>query len=373
MTDLIITSVDATILDIPLRRPHRFSILTIDRQSVVLVRVFTRAGPVGIGEGVVPGGPWWGGESVEGIKELIDRHLAPLLTGQDASRVRYLSALMDRMISGAPFAKAAVEMALWDISGKAAGLPVYRLLGGLHRDRLPVTWALGADSADTVVAEARDKLDRHLHRSFKLKMGAGEPPDDVSRVTEIAARLTGAASLAVDLNGTWDEPTAKRWLPELTAAGITLAEQPVPGWNTAALGRLTEKLTISVMADESLRTVHDGAQLAAAHAADIFAVKLAKSGGICNVQTIGAIAAAYGIPCYGGTTIETSIGTAAAAHAFCSMPALTAGTELFGPMLLTDDIVKRPVRYSEGHLYLPQGPGLGVELDEDRVAKYARG
>jgi muconate cycloisomerase len=107
-------------------------------------------------------------------------------------------------------------------------------------------------------------------------------------------------------------------------------------------------------------------------AADVFAVKLAKSGGIANTLAIGAVADAFGVPCYGGTTIESSIGTAAALHAFCAMPALTAGTELFGPLLLADDLVTDPVAYKAGFLELPSGPGLGVEIDEEKVARYAR-
>ena len=373
MSDLEVSEITTAILDIPIRRPHRFATLSINAQSTVLVRIGTGSGLAGIGEGVVPGGPWWGGESVETIKELIDRYLAPVITGQDPRQVRPLAARMQRALSGAPFARAAVEMALWDLAGKAAGVPLYQLLGGAFRDRLPVTWALGAEPAAAVIAEAGDLLDRGLHRSFKLKMGAEDPPADVERVAAIARSLSGRADLSVDLNGSWDEATAARWLPRLAAAGIGVAEQPVPGWNTAALARLARRGDIPLMADESLRTVHDAAALAAAHAADIFAVKLAKSGGIASVHEIGAVAAAHGVPCYGGTTIETSLGTAASAHTFASMGALTAGCELFGPLLLADDIAATPVRYASGHLCLPEGPGLGITLDEDKVAKYARG
>ncbi|AII05696.1 chloromuconate cycloisomerase [Rhodococcus opacus] len=372
MNDMIISTIDTTILDVPIRRPHKFSILTIDSQSLLLVRVTTTDGVVGIGEGVVPGGPWWGGESIEGMKALIDRYLTPLLVGQDLSRVSYLGRKLDRMIDGAEFAKAAVEMALWDACGKGYGLPVHQLLGGAHRDRLPVTWALGAEPADVVIEEAQHKLDAGEHRSFKLKMGAGRPADDVARVTAVADALAGQADLAVDLNGSWDVLTAERYLPELAAAGIGLIEQPVPRWDVRAMARLADLLTIPVMADESLRTPHDAVQLCTTGAADILAVKLAKGGGISNVLAVGAVADAFGIPCYGGTTIESSIGTAASLHAFCAMPSLTAGTELFGTLLLSDDIVVDPVVFKDGFLHLPTGPGLGIEIDEDQITRYAR-
>ena len=372
MSGLTIESLATTILDIPLSRSHKFSVLSIEVQSTLLVRLRTIDGIVGIGEGVVPGGPWWGGESIEGMQVLIERYLAPGLIGQDAYRVDRLMQRMDRLVAGAPFAKAAVEMALWDACGKAAGLPLYRLLGGAHRDSLPVTWALGADPAPVVLEEAAGKLREGQHPAFKLKMGAMAPADDVARVAEIAGALRDQASIAVDLNGSWDEATARRWLPALDDAGIHLIEQPVPGWNLPAMARLRDRTTASIMADEALLTPHDAYRIVQEHAADIFALKLAKSGGICAVRRIEAIAEANGLACYGGTTIETSIGTAAAAHAFCACASLTAGAELFGPLLLVDDIVEEPVTYSGGELQLPHGPGLGVTLDEHKVAKYAR-
>lgn len=372
MGPLIIEAIETTILDIPLRRPHRFSVLSIDTQSTLLVRLITRDGIVGIGEGVVPGGPWWGGESIEGMQALIERYLIPILIGEDALRVDYLSDRTNRLVANAPFAKAAVEMALWDATGKATGLPLYQLLGGLHRRTLPVIWALGADPTATVVREVNEKLDDGFHRAFKLKMGAIEPAADVARVVAVAEALGDRAALAVDLNGSWDEYTARRWLPALEAAGVHLIEQPVPGWNLPAMARLRDRVGAAIMADEALLTPDHAQRLVAEHAADVFALKLAKNGGISAVKRIATIAEANGIACYGGTTIETSIGTAAAAHTFCSCASLTAGTELFGPLLLADDIVENPVTYRDGSLYLGDGFGLGVRLDEDKVAKYAR-
>ncbi|NMO04638.1 chloromuconate cycloisomerase [Gordonia sp. TBRC 11910] len=372
MDSSIISEIRTTIVDIPIRRPHKFAVLTIDTQSLLLVSVETRDGTVGIGEGVVPGGPWWGGESIEGMKALIDGYLTPLLIGEDAHRPSFLAHRLDRMIGGSEFAKAAVEMALWDLSGKAAGIPVHRLLGGAHRDRLPVTWALGAETADVVIAEARAKLEQGSHTSFKLKMGAGEPAADVARIAAVAADLAEKARLSVDLNGSWDLLIAERYLPELTAAGVSLFEQPVPRWDVPAMSRLAELLTAPVMADESLRSPQDAARLCTARAADILAVKIPKCGGITNVTAIGAVAESFGIQCFGGTTIESSIGTAAALHTYCAMPSLVAGSELFGTLLLCDDLVVEPIGLRDGHLHLPTGPGFGVELDERKVKRYAR-
>ena len=369
---LIIESVATTLLDVPLTRPHRVAAGTITAQAVLLVRVRTASGIEGIGEAVVPGGPWWGGESIEGVRALIDGYLAPLLIGQDAARSGQLMGRLNRAVPNARWAKAALEMALWDARGKALGVPVYELLGGLFRESIPVTWALGADPAPQVIDEIERKLADGGHASFKLKMGGCDAAEDLVRVTEIASVLAGRTSLRVDLNGSWDELTARRYLPRLEDAGIELVEQPVAAWNVEAMARLADLLTIPLMADESLITAQDAARLVREHACDVFAVKIAKCGGLAEVQRIGAIAETAGLACHGGTTIETSIGTAAALHVFCASPAFTAGCELFGPLLLAEDVVTDPLASRSGALRPPAGPGLGITLDEDKIAALVR-
>jgi len=180
-----IASISTSIVDLPLRRPHRFSVLEIDHQSLVLVRIRTQDGIEGVGEGIVSGGPWWGGECVETIKPIIDRYLAPIALGRDVSEIQQLRATMDEQVNENRFAKAAVEIALYDAWGKTASLPVHALLGGLVRAALPVTWALGAADADEIIAEATSKLEAGQHASFKLKMGSQDPDGDVRRIEKV--------------------------------------------------------------------------------------------------------------------------------------------------------------------------------------------
>lgn len=377
---LAIESVTTTLLDLPLRRPHRVATGTIEHQSAVLVRLRTAGGIEGVGEAVVPGGPWWGGECIEGVKILIDSYLAPLLLGQDAGRVEQVTRRLDVTIRGARFAKAGVEMAMWDALGKALDAPLHRVFGGPCREWLDVTWALGAEPAATVVEEIQGALDAGTHRSFKLKMGAVEPGADVGRVRAVADALAGSlvahaagpAPLRVDLNDAWDEPTATRWLPALEDAGIGVVEQPVPAWNVDALARLADRLTVPVMADESACTPQDAMRLVGTRAADMLAVKIAKAGGLGAARRMVTVAEAGAVACHGGTTLESSVGTAACAQLFCSLPGLDAGSELFGPLLLAEDIVEQPVDYVDGRLRLPAGPGLGVTLDEKAVTRFTR-
>ena len=366
-----VETVRTTLVDLPLRRPHQFRDSTMEVQGVLLVRVITGDGVVGVGEGVVPGGPWWGGESVETMQVVVDRYLAPLAVGADLSRLPALRERMDRLVAANPFAKCALETAMWDAWARTLGLPLHTLLGGRCRDALPVTWAIGAANPDLVLEEALAKVESG-HTSIKLKMGALEPAADTARVENIASSLAQVTSVRVDLNGAWDELTATRLLPRLEQAGIDLVEQPTPAWDVEALARLCALLRIPVMADESLRSDHDALTLAARRAADVFSLKIGKSGGYLATQRIAAVAEAAGIACHGGTGIESSIGTLAGAHLMVTLPAVTYGSELFGPLLMTDGLLAEPLDYRDGALHLPDGPGLGIDLDEDRVAHYAR-
>jgi muconate cycloisomerase len=367
-----VETVRTTLVDLPLRRPHQFRDSTMEAQAVLLVRVTTADGVVGVGEGVVPGGPWWGGESVETMQVVVDRYLAPLAVGADLGRLPALRDRMDRLVAANPFAKCALETAMWDAWARTLGLPLHTLLGGRCRDALPVTWAIGAADPDAVLEEALAKVESGGHASIKLKMGALEPAADTARIEKIASSLAQVTSVRVDLNGAWDELTATGLLPRLEQAGIDLVEQPTPAWDVDALARLCALLRIPVMADESLRSDHDAFTLAARRAADVFSLKIGKSGGYLATRRIAAVAQAAGIACHGGTGIESSLGTLAGAHLLATLPAVTWGSELFGPLLMTDGLLAEPLDYRDGALHLPDGPGLGIDLDEDRVARYAR-
>jgi len=365
--------VKTEILDLPIRRPHRFAFQTMNHQSHVLVRIRTEEGLEGIGEGVTAGGPWWGGESVETIKVVIDTYLAPLLIGEDATRSEYLLQKMDRVAAGNQFAKAAIEMACYDLLGKSLGVPLYDLLGGLYSGSLPVAWALGAGGETKAnIAEAQEKLDANLHSRFKVKVRAVEADADVERVAQLSKALGEEARLIIDPNQSWDGVTAMRLLPRLAQAGVSLLEQPLPRWDLDGMARLVEMELVPIMADEGMYSVQDALAFAKRRAAHVFSLKTHKSGGLTRTNKTAAVAEAAGIRCYGGTTLETSVGTAASLHLYCTMPNLTEGCELFGPLLLADDIVEEPVEYRDFQVWVPRGPGLGVRLDEEKVSHYRR-
>jgi muconate cycloisomerase len=370
--DLRIDRVETVILDVPLRRPHRFARVGMDHQPVLLVFLTTAGGVTGVGEGTVPAGPWWGGESVETMRVVIERYVTPVLLGRQVDEIAGIGRDMDDMVAANLFAKAAVEVALHDAWARCLGVPVHTLLGGLARRSIPVTWALGTEPAPVVVEEALAKLEAGLHRSFKLKMGAQHPADDVTRVCTVAEKLRGVAGVRVDLNARWDRLTSLTHLPRLAEAGVELVEQPVPGADVESLAEINRVLPIPVMADESLRTPADALRLAVLRAADIYSVKTTKSGGLRASRAIADIAGAAGIPCHGGTAIEGPVGTAATLQLACAAPAVSWGSELFGPLLMAEELLATPLRYAQGALHLPEGPGLGVELDIATVRGLAR-
>ncbi|TNB97539.1 muconate/chloromuconate family cycloisomerase [Paracoccus marcusii] len=366
----VVTQVETVILDLPTIRPHKLSVATMNGQVLMLVRVHCSDGIVGVGEGTTIGGLAYGGESPESMKTNIDTWFAPLMIGQDATRVQSLMARIGRMVRENRFSKSAVETALLDAHGRRLGLPVSELLGGRRRDRLPVAWTLASGDTARDIAEAERMLDLRRHRVFKLKIGARALREDISHVAAIGQALGDRASIRVDVNMAWSEGKAAFGMAALADAGCVLVEQPVA--SSAAMGRLVRRFPIALMADESLTGPESAFEIARVQGADVYAVKLEQSGGAFNALRVAAIADAAGIGLYGGTMLEGAVGTVISAHTFSTFANLQWGTELFGPLLLTEDILTEPLDYSDFELTVPAGPGLGLSLDEERVAFFAR-
>ncbi|MCJ9696424.1 muconate/chloromuconate family cycloisomerase [Rhizobium sp. PRIMUS64] len=369
--EIRIVSIEATILDLPTIRPHTLSMVTMNRQSMTIVRVRCSDGIEGLGEGTTIGGLAYGPESPEGMKLTIDEYIAPLLLGCDPTRVQ---ATMDRVrkaVKGNHFAKCAVECALLDCQARRLGVPMSELLGGRRREKLPVAWTLASGDTAKDIDEAQALLDRRRHKDFKLKIGVKSIKEDIRHVAAIRKALPDMASVRVDVNMAWREREARNAIAALGDAGCVLVEQPVCG--VAPLARLTRVSPIAMMADEVLVGPESALEAVTAHAADVFSIKIEQAGGLFAAAKVIAIAETAGIGVYGGTMLEGPIGTIAAAQLMAGVKDLQWGTEFFGPLLLTEEILATPLDYRDFELTIPQGPGLGIELDEDRVAFFVRG
>jgi muconate cycloisomerase len=367
-----ITAVEAILVDLPTIRAHQLAMTTMQQQTLVIVRLRSSDGFEGIGEATTIGGLTYGEESPEGIKLTIDTYLTPALIGLDATNVNAAMVRLNKVARGNRFAKCAIETALLDAQGKRLGVPVSTLLGGAVRETLPVLWTLASGDTQRDIEEAERLLADRRHNTFKLKIGRRAVRDDVAHVSKIKAALGDRAKVTVDVNQAWNEVDAALGIAALEAAGIDLIEQPTPREQRGALARLASRFVVPIMADEGVTGAEDALELVRGACADVFALKIAKSGGIYGMMRAAAIADAAGVSLFGGTMLEGSIGSIASAHGFVSLPQLSWGTELFGPLLLKDDIVTVRPRYSDFDLHPPEGPGLGLAIDEDKLAFYRR-
>lgn len=371
MSVIKIKKIYTELLDIPIKRPHQFSTEKVLEKSFVLIKIELSNGVVGIGEGTTPG-IWWNGESVETMKLVIDKYIHPLLINEDITYIERILQRMNRQIRANYFAKATVEMALFDALGKLYKVPVHQLLGTLYQDRVPVRWALASGTEKGDIQEAKACIVNKEYVNFKTKSGKELPEEDAKRNLRIAEGINGISSIGIDPNGSWDRNTTIKWMEHFFDAGIDFLEQPLAPYDMEGAAMLVDMKKVPIMADESLSTVEDAYTLAKEKAANIFSLKIHKSGGMKNTIKIAGIAEAAGISCFGGTSLESSIGTAACLHALVTLPNLDFGSELFGPRWLLDDLVKQPLKIKDGFIHIPDKPGLGVEIDEEKVEKYRR-
>ncbi|MBA5607021.1 muconate cycloisomerase [Duganella sp. FT3S] len=368
----MITHIEVILAEVPTIRAHRLSVATMHTQTLVLVRVRCADGVDGWGEATTIGGLNYGEESPDSIKANIDRHIAPLLIGMDARQVAKAMAKVRKVIQGNRFAKCAIETALLDAQSRRLGVPLSELLGGRVRDALPVAWTLASGDTATDIAEAEQMLELRRHNIFKLKIGARPVADDVAHVLAIKKALGDAVSVRVDVNQAWSELDAVRGIAALEAGGIDLIEQPVRAEHKAAMARLAQRYAVALMADEALHGPLDALDFVRHDGADVFAVKITQSGGLLPAAQVAALAQLAGIGLYGGTMLEGGVGTAASAQLFSTFGELAFGTELFGPLLLTQEVLRTPLVYQDFMLHVPTGPGLGVEPDLDKLRDLRR-
>jgi muconate cycloisomerase len=366
-----ITRVEAIPVRVPLKKG--MTTKTAHGEQVespyVVVRVHTDEGLVGLGEATVA--PLWDGETSPGCVAVIHDILGPALAGEDPRGITALRQKMDRCLKLNPFAKAAVEMALWDLLGKAAGLPVYQLLGGKVRDAVPIKMVIGAFEVREAVRLAEQFLGWGV-KCLKVKTGL-DPAGDVARVKAVREAAGPQVPIGIDSNCGWDVATARRVLHELRPYGILFAEQPVPPDDPEALAEVRRATDIPVMADESVFTLGDAWRVARHRAADVLSVYPGKHGGIAATLEVTHLARAAGLACAIGSNLELGIGTAAMLHVAVADPTIDSvkyPADLIGPLYHDADLLTQRLTLGPAAARVPEGPGLGVELSEEDLALY---
>lgn len=336
----------------------------------LLVKVHTDEGLIGLGEASCT--PRWSGEDQFTAQHFINGYFSPQLIGQDPTRIDACSHLFMPVVAGNPFTKAAVEMALWDIAGKAAGKPVYQLLGGKVREFVPTKWSISGREAHIAAEIAADAKARGFVK-MKVKVGIDEE-GDLARVAAVRQAIGEEIQLGVDANGGWKTANhAVSVIERLAEHRIHFVEQPLPAFDLEGMANVHGRVHFPIIADESVYTLQDAKNLAHAKAADVFSIYVGKAGGIGPARELCEFAEKTGHSCTIGSNLEMGIGSAAMIHlgiACRGIHAETFACDIIGPMYYEDDLLTEPVPIAGGIARCIEKPGLGVELDDEKVEKY---
>jgi L-alanine-DL-glutamate epimerase-like enolase superfamily enzyme len=336
--------------------------------EVVVVRIHTDEGIVGVGETQA----WRRQGSAETLVNLvrtIQDHFEPILLGRSPFDISGTLHALNESMYHTLYAQAAVGDALYDIVGRALGVPVHTLLGGECRSRVRIGAILSMKpSVEELIASAEAAYEQGF-RHFGLKIGV-DPGLDVKNVAALRAHFGDRVVLRVDANGALSYDAAAALLRKIEPYDIDAAEQPVAIWDLEGLAALSRATTIPIMADESVSTEYSLIEIIRRRAATGIQTKIAKNGGIYRVIRLWHLAAAAGMRIFPGNHPSTSVATAAVAHMCGAWP----GPLMEGPFAvgrcgtLATDIVTNPIEPEDGEVVVPVAPGLGVELDMDRIA-----
>lgn len=380
-----ITGIEISVVALPTRRHHTWaSKMTAPIGNHAIIRLETDEGIIGWGE--APAGITWGGadgryygESPQTVRLVILEHLAPAVMGLDPADIAVVHRHMDRAVKGHPYAKAAIDIACYDAAGKALGVSVSTLLGGRHRDGIEVAHSLGIMEMEKCLEEAEQAVAEGA-LTIKCKTGL-DGERDVELVRRLRGLLGDDIKIRVDANeayqGPWEAINITRRQEEY---GIMLCEQPVAG--ARGLAEVAARIDTPVMADESAWTDMDIIELHELGAAAYISCYVTKPGGLFRARQQAHVANMFGILCDIGGSIETGLGNAANLHlgAAVENAVLPSVCPVSGPrgsnrpeiagIYYTDDLITEPFAFIEGKVMVPKGPGLGVEIDTEKLARY---
>jgi L-alanine-DL-glutamate epimerase-like enolase superfamily enzyme len=337
----------------------------------VIVRIETDSGLVGLGEAQADIGFF--GETVEQVSFAVDDYLGPQLVGRDPADREHLMELIG--YRGNSCAKSGIDLALHDLLGKALGVSVGTLIGGGHRRSVRVAVEIAGGTPDAMARRCLELMESGV-RAFKAKIG-GDPDRDCDRLRAIRDAVGPEVVLRADANQGYDVKQAIRLcrLCERHGVGLELLEQPVPAWDLRGMAAVSRAVDTLIEADESCFTTHDAVEIVRHEAADVLNIKLSKAGGLLGAKKIAAVAEGAGLRCVVGTAWGLGLEIAAKLHFASATPIVEETVEFtelsFHPNLLApphDLTLALPL--SDGRLEAPDGPGLGVELDEAALARY---
>jgi muconate cycloisomerase len=363
---LLIRQVQAIPVALPLEKPMKMAGVSITHAQNLLVRIEAQDGMVGWGEAA--SAPTMTGDTLGGLVAAVRDHLAPVLIGADAwMRPKLLHAMQHTLI-GNTGAHSAVEMALIDLAGQAAGVPAIDLLGGGRRSAVAPMWLLGNATAEQDIAEAREREREGFH-FFKLKVGVKALDAEIAGTHAVRQALGPDTPLCADANCGMTLSAGRRYAQATRDANLLFFEQPLGHADLKGFATLTRAAPIPIGVDEGIHGIADIEAHARAGAGGV-SLKLIKLGGIGAALEAARLCERLGLSVNIAVKIaESSIGTAAAVHFACAVPAADWGVSLTH-FYLAEDLVHKPLELRDGAVALPTGPGLGVTVDEDAVKRF---
>jgi L-alanine-DL-glutamate epimerase-like enolase superfamily enzyme len=353
-----ITKIEIYKADLELSEPFRTSLAEITSAQNIFVRVYASNGLYGTGE--TRPNPVVTGETQD-IAFAAGADIARTIIGKNPLEIEQRLADLERRLVKNSGIKCAFDMALYDLFGKSAELPLYIILGGSKRP-LYTDNTVSLAPADEMVEKARSYREQGF-KAIKVKLGGGER-EDIHRIREIRKAVGEEVDIRLDANQGWDFKTAVHILQALEQYGIQYCEQPLAYWDHTNMKRLREHTSIPIMADESLFGPHDAFTLASDGCCDYFNIKLTKAGGIHNGNKINTIAESAGIPCMIGCMTETRLSLSAAAHLMSARENIRFA-DLDGYRSMKHDPVIGGVEYNVGDMSLPDTPGTGADVDAE--------
>jgi len=379
-----IQTIETVLVQLPTRREHKWTGLTESIGRYLLIRMTDSDGRVGWGE--APALKDWGGEfgryfgeSTAIAKMVIEKYLAPSLTGVELGNFAEMHARMDAVIRGYPYAKAAVEFAAYDVTGRWLKLPVHMLLGGRARSRIPVTHSIGlipiAEAEKEVAQVAAEGI-----KTIKIKIGV-DAKRDIDMVRTIRGAVGEEVELCVDANEGYRTPgEAISTVRAMEKYRLKYVEQPVMGIERIA--EVARAIDPPVMADESAWNAHDVIQISEHRAAQIVSIYTTKPGGLYKAMEVAAVCRAAGIICNVNGSVETGVGNLANIHLAAAAPAATLSCVVpvstpaewqkgqVGGIYYRDDLIVAPMKLVDGAIEVPTAPGMGIDVDLGKVDKY---
>ncbi|WP_368563349.1 dipeptide epimerase [Pseudoxanthomonas sp. UTMC 1351] len=352
-----ITDIQLGMLRVPLKTPFKTALRTVDTVEDIVVIMHTDSGHVGYGE--APATAVITGDTHGSIIEAISKVIRPRLIGQEIANLNHITQLIQTSLERNFSAKAAVEIAVYDLFGQLYGAPLYKILGG-GDPVITTDITISVDYIDKMVADSISAVERGFE-SLKIKVGK-DIGLDIERVKAIYSAVEGRALLRLDANQGWTAKQAVFAMNNLEEAGVVLEllEQPVKAQDIAGLKYVTDRVHTPVMADESVFGPTEVIDLIKMRAADIINIKLMKTGGISNAIRIADIASLYGVECMIGCMIETSISVAAAVHVAVAKSNVITKVDLDGPSLCRFNPVEGGVIFNESEISITDAPGLGI-------------